>query len=79
MKRTLIASSLGLLIALTGLGSAHAGPGHDHGDAPAAPSASVAIRRPAAPPSPVLRFAIVGSPVSSVLRCRASLTNGLHD
>ena len=32
MKRTLIASSLGLLIALTGLGSAHAGPGHDHGD-----------------------------------------------
>ena len=46
MKRTLIASSLGLLIALTGLGSAHAGPGHDHGDAPAAPSANGPQRQP---------------------------------
>jgi hypothetical protein len=40
MKRTMIASSLGLLIALTGWDPAHAGPGHDHGDAPAAPSAN---------------------------------------
>lgn len=46
MKRALIASSLGLLIALTGLGSAHAGPGHDHGDAPAAPSANGPQRQP---------------------------------
>ena len=48
MKRTLIASSLGLLIALTGLGSAYAGPGHDHGDAPAA-ARSAASPGPAAP------------------------------
>jgi hypothetical protein len=46
MKRTLIASSLGLLIALTGWGPAHAGPGHDHGDAPAAPSANGPQRQP---------------------------------
>ena len=46
MKRTLIASSLGLLIALTGLRSAYAGPGHDHGDAPAAPSANGPQRQP---------------------------------
>ncbi|MDP2004417.1 MAG: efflux RND transporter periplasmic adaptor subunit [Rubrivivax sp.] len=46
MKRTLIASSLGLLIALTGWGSAQAGPGHDHGDAPAAPSANGPQRQP---------------------------------
>ncbi len=46
MKRTLIASSLGLLIALAAMGSAHAGPGHDHGDAPAAPSANGPQRQP---------------------------------
>ena len=46
MKRTLIASSLGLLIALTGLTLAHAGPGHDHGEAPAAPSANGPQRQP---------------------------------
>ncbi|MFN0184107.1 MAG: efflux RND transporter periplasmic adaptor subunit [Aquabacterium sp.] len=46
MKRTLIASGLGLLIALTAIGVAHAGPGHDHGDAPAAPSANGPQRQP---------------------------------
>ncbi len=46
MKRTLITSSLGLLIALTGLHTAQAGPGHDHGDAPAAPSANGPQRQP---------------------------------
>jgi membrane fusion protein, heavy metal efflux system len=46
MKRTLIASSLGLLIALTAIGFAHAGPGHDHGDAPVAPSANGPQRQP---------------------------------
>ena len=46
MKRTLIASGLGLLIALTAIGFAHAGPGHDHGDAPAAPSANGPQRQP---------------------------------
>ncbi|MCU0920310.1 MAG: HlyD family efflux transporter periplasmic adaptor subunit [Burkholderiaceae bacterium] len=46
MKRTLIASSLGLLIALTATGYAHAGPGHDHGDGPAAPSANGPQRQP---------------------------------
>jgi hypothetical protein len=46
MKRTLIASSLALLTALTGLGPTHAGPGHDHGDAPAAPSANGPQRQP---------------------------------
>ena len=37
MKRTLIATSMVLLFALTTLSPAHAGHGHDHGDAPAAP------------------------------------------
>jgi hypothetical protein len=46
MKRALIASGLGLLIALTAIGFAHAGPGHDHGDAPAAPSANGPQRQP---------------------------------
>ena len=40
MKRTLMAPSLALLLALASLGSVHAGEGHDHGDGPAAPSAS---------------------------------------
>ncbi|MES2886594.1 MAG: HlyD family efflux transporter periplasmic adaptor subunit [Pseudomonadota bacterium] len=39
MKRTLMATSLGLLMALAG-SPAHAGEGHDHGDAPAVPSAN---------------------------------------
>jgi hypothetical protein len=46
MKRTLMAFSLGLSIALTSLVPAHAGPGHDHGDAPAAPSANGPQRQP---------------------------------
>jgi hypothetical protein len=46
MKRTLIASSLGLLIALASLGPARAGPGHDHGEALAAPSANGPQRQP---------------------------------
>ncbi len=50
MKRTLIASTLGLLLALAGLLPAQAGPGHDHdhdhGDAPAAPGASGPQRLP---------------------------------
>jgi membrane fusion protein, heavy metal efflux system len=46
MKRTLIATGLGLLIALTGFIPAHAGEGHDHGDAPAAPSANGPQRQP---------------------------------
>lgn len=46
MKRTLIASSLGLLIAFTGVTAVHAGEGHDHGDAPAAPSANGPQRQP---------------------------------
>jgi membrane fusion protein, heavy metal efflux system len=46
MKRALIAFGLGLLIALTAIGFAHAGPGHDHGDAPAAPSANGPQRQP---------------------------------
>jgi cobalt-zinc-cadmium efflux system membrane fusion protein len=46
MKRTLIASTLGLLIALAGVGPALAGEGHDHGDGPAAPSASGPQRLP---------------------------------
>jgi membrane fusion protein, heavy metal efflux system len=40
MKRTLIASTLGLLIALAGTPPALAGPGHDHGDGPPASSAN---------------------------------------
>ena len=46
MKRTLIASLLGLLIALAGASPAHAGAGHDHGDAPAASSANGPQRQP---------------------------------
>ena len=46
MKRALIASSLALLIASTGLAPVHAGEGHDHGDAPAAPSANGPQRQP---------------------------------
>ncbi len=46
MKRTLIASGLALVIALTGWAPAHAGPGHDHGDGPAAPSANGPQRQP---------------------------------
>jgi cobalt-zinc-cadmium efflux system membrane fusion protein len=46
MKRALIASSLVLLIASTGLAPVHAGEGHDHGDAPAAPSANGPQRQP---------------------------------
>ena len=46
MKRTLIASSLALLIASTALAPVHAGEGHDHGDAPAAPSANGPQRQP---------------------------------
>lgn len=46
MRRTLIASSLVLLIASAGLAPVHAGEGHDHGDAPAAPSANGPQRQP---------------------------------
>ena len=46
MSRTLTASSLALLIALASLGPVHAGEGHDHGDAPAAPSANGPQRQP---------------------------------
>jgi hypothetical protein len=46
MKRSLIAPSLGLLIALTAFSPAQAGEGHDHGDAPAAPSANGPQRQP---------------------------------
>ncbi len=46
MKRTLLAPSLGLLVALAGITSVHAGEGHDHGDAPAAPSANGPQRQP---------------------------------
>jgi cobalt-zinc-cadmium efflux system membrane fusion protein len=46
MKRTLIASSLVLMITSTGLAPVHAGEGHDHGDAPAAPSANGPQRQP---------------------------------
>ena len=46
MKRALIATSLGLLIALAGPHAALAGEGHDHGDGPAAPSANGPQRQP---------------------------------
>jgi hypothetical protein len=46
MNRTLIASSLGLLMALAGPTPVHAGEGHDHGNAPAAPSANGPQRQP---------------------------------
>jgi cobalt-zinc-cadmium efflux system membrane fusion protein len=46
MNRTLFASSLALLIALTGPTHVRAGEGHDHGNAPAAPSANGPQRQP---------------------------------
>ena len=46
MKRTLIVTSLAVLVALASAGPASAGPGHDHGDAPAAPSANGPQRQP---------------------------------
>lgn len=46
MKRALITSSLAVLMALVTIPAAHAGPGHDHGDAPAAPSANGPQRLP---------------------------------
>ena len=46
MKRTMIAVSLLLWIASTGLTAAQAGEGHDHGGAPAAPSANGPQRQP---------------------------------
>lgn len=46
MKRALITSCLAVLMALVTIPAAHAGPGHDHGDAPAAPSANGPQRLP---------------------------------
>ena len=46
MKRRLISPSLVLLIALAGPPTVHAGEGHDHGDAPAAPSVNGPQRQP---------------------------------
>ena len=46
MNRALIASTLALSIALAGLNHVHAGEGHDHGNAPAAPSANGPQRQP---------------------------------
>ncbi len=46
MKRTLIASSIALWMTLAGSQAVQAGPGHDHGDAPAAPSANGPQRQP---------------------------------
>ena len=46
MKRTLIATSLALWFTLAALSPVHAGEGHDHGDAPAAPSANGPQRQP---------------------------------
>ena len=46
MKRVWIVTSLAVLVALVGAGPASAGPGHDHGDAPAAPSANGPQRQP---------------------------------
>ena len=46
MNRTLIASTLGLLIALAGPTPVHGGEGHDHGGAAAAPSANGPKRLP---------------------------------
>ena len=46
MKRTLIATSLALWFALAALSPVHAGEGHDHGGAPAAPSANGPQRQP---------------------------------
>lgn len=46
MKRSLIASSLSLMIALAVISPARAGEGHDHGDASAAPAANGPQRQP---------------------------------
>lgn len=46
MKRPLITTLFGLLIVLVGSPAVHAGPGDDHGDAPAAPSVSGPQRQP---------------------------------
>ncbi len=46
MKRALIAQGLVVLLTLAGAPAAHAGPGHDHGDGPAAPSANGPQRQP---------------------------------
>ncbi|MBS3998835.1 MAG: HlyD family efflux transporter periplasmic adaptor subunit [Hydrogenophaga sp.] len=46
MKPALIASSLVLLLTMAGAPAVHAGPGHDHGDAPAAPTANGPQRQP---------------------------------
>ena len=46
MKRTLTATGLALWFALAALSPVHAGEGHDHGDAPAAPSANGPQRQP---------------------------------
>lgn len=46
MKRLLTSCSLGILIALASLTPVHAGEGHDHGDAPVAPSANGPQRQP---------------------------------
>jgi hypothetical protein len=46
MKRRFIATGLGLLIATSALTPVHAGEGHDHGEAPAAPSANGPQRQP---------------------------------
>ncbi|OSZ64861.1 efflux RND transporter periplasmic adaptor subunit [Hydrogenophaga sp. IBVHS2] len=46
MKRAGIVSSLGLLLALASFTPVHAGPGHDHGDGPAAPTANGPQRQP---------------------------------
>ena len=46
MKRTLIVTSLAVLVALADAGPASAGPGHDHGDASAAPNTNGPMRNP---------------------------------
>lgn len=46
MKRSLIVTSLVLLMASTGVAPVHAGEGHDHGGGPAAPSANGPQRQP---------------------------------
>ena len=46
MKRSWIASSVGLLIALAGFSTVYGDEGHDHGNAPAAPSANGPQRQP---------------------------------
>ena len=46
MKRASIAFVMALVVAFAGIPAAHAGEGHDHGDAPAAPSANGPQRQP---------------------------------